>query len=289
MRKSLRGHSSGIKALGEQLRAEGELPPTKRELAKDLRKRGELPLTPRQMLKRLSDQEESSPPSIVPTKDPDDPVTTVEYTGLQEAFSFLNEKLFDGALKNVVIALQRKARTGGHFAPDRFTHRVGDGARQEHEIALNPDGFTGNSDEFVISILLHEMVHEWQHHFGKRPSRAYHDKQWAAKMESLGLMPSNSGMVGGKRTGAQMSHYIIPGGAYQQAFNELATSGWKLGIQSTIRPGGTKAPPSKVKFTCPACGWNVWGKPDTEVVHKPCAVVMLAERPSAQSCEQQAA
>jgi hypothetical protein len=201
-------------------------------------------------------------------------ITMVEYGGLQAAFSFLNDKLFDGALKNVVIALQRRAHSGGHFSPDRFTSRAGDGAH--HEISLNPDGFVGRTDEYIVSILLHEMCHEWQHHFGKRPSRAYHDKQWAAKMESLGLMPSNSGMVGGKRTGAQMSHYVIQDGLYAQAFVALAATGWKLNLQSTIHAGGTKKPDeSKTKFTCPVCGWIVRGKPDTEVVHKPCGCVML--------------
>jgi SprT-like family len=231
-------------------------------------------------------------PSIVPPKKPDEPVaiTTLEYNGLQAAFSFLNDKLFDGALKNVVILLQRRAHSGGHFSPDRFSRRAGEG--EYHEISLNPDGFVGQTDEFIVSILLHEMVHQWQHHFGqkKRAKYSYHDKEWSAKMESLGLMPSNTGMVGGKRTGQQMDHYIIPGGAYQRAFAELAATGWKLNLQSAIYPGGTKKPDdSHTKFTCPACGWIVRGKPDTEVVHKPCACVMLPERAAVQSYDQQAA
>jgi predicted SprT family Zn-dependent metalloprotease len=216
-------------------------------------------------------------PSNVRTKKPANPaaITPVEYGGLQAAFSFLNEKLFDGALPNVFITYQRRAHSGGYFSPDRFTSRAGTG--EHHEIALNPDGFVGQTDEFIVSILVHEMTHEWQQAHGKPPSRGYHDKEWAAKMERLGLMPSTNGMVGGKRTGQQMQHYVIPGGAYAQAFAALAATGWKLNLQSTIHAGGTKAPPSKVKFTCLACGWNVWGKPDSEVVHKPCGCDMLAE------------
>jgi ribosomal protein S27E len=39
-----------------------------------------------------------------------------------------------------------------------------------------------------------------------------------------------------------------------------------------------------VKFTCPGCGSNVWGKPDTEVGCKPCGYLdMLPERPAVQS------
>jgi hypothetical protein len=32
-------------------------------------------------------------------------------------------------------------------------------------------------------------------------------------MKTVGLYPSNSGMIGGKETGQQMQHYIIPDGA----------------------------------------------------------------------------
>jgi hypothetical protein len=208
----------------------------------------------------------NTPRSNVPTKKTDEPsaITPVEYGGLQTAFDYLNRVLFDGTLPNVFITYQRRAHSGGYFSPARFSNRAGAGAH--HEIALNPDGFVGRTDEHIVSILLHEMAHEWQHNFGKqrRANYSYHDREWAAKMETLGLMPSTTGMVGGKRTGQRMQHYIIPGGAYATAFAALAATGWKLNLQSTIHAGGIKAPPSKVKFSCPFCGSNVWGKPDTE-------------------------
>ena len=52
------------------------------------------------------------------------------------------------------------------------------------------------------------MVHLWQHHFGERPRKAYHDKQWAAKMREIGLIPTATGELGGKETGQKMSHLI---------------------------------------------------------------------------------
>lgn len=209
-------------------------------------------------------------PSIVPMKklDGQAAITPIEYGGLQAAFSFLNDKLFDGTLPNVFITYQRRSHSGGYFSPDRFMSRAGDTAH--HEIALNPDGFIGQTDEFIVSILLHEMAHEWQQAFGKPSSNGYHNKEWAAKMETLGLMPSNSGMVDGKRTGQQMQHYIIPGGVYAKAFAALAATGWKLNLQSTSRAGADKTPPSKVKFTCPSCGSNMWGKPDSKDICGEC-------------------
>jgi predicted SprT family Zn-dependent metalloprotease len=308
MRKSMKGVSSGIKALAEDLRFRGELPPSPRELRKELRKRGELPLTAKQLAA------EPPPPSNVRTKKADDPVppvekaddstigellddaselldekpdapvaiTMLEYGALEDAFDFLNAKLFDGMLQNVQLVYGRRAHSGGHFAPDRFTYRVGNGGC-EHELSLNPDAFVGRTNEWIVSILLHEMCHLWQHQFGKkkRKNYSYHDKEWAMQMKALGLMPSNTGAVGGKETGQKMSHYIIPGGAYQQTFAALAASGWVLRLQSTIIAGGEKKPKKdKTKYTCPSCGLNLWGNiPDAKVSCDECGCVMSPERP----------
>src|SRR5262249_45597040 len=91
-------------------------------------------------------------------------ITPAEYFGLQTAFDHLNRALFEGGLPNVFITYQRRAHSGGYFSPERFLDRTN--RDQQHEIALNPDGFVGRIDEFIVSILLHEMVHLWQHVFG---------------------------------------------------------------------------------------------------------------------------
>lgn len=117
-------------------------------------------------------------------------ITPVEYGGLQRAFDHLNERLFGSALPDCLLTLQRRANSGGHFGADRFTERGG--TKREHEINLNPDGFVGATDEFIVSILLHEQVHLWQYVLGtNKPKRfSYHNREWAAKMIELGLMRS---------------------------------------------------------------------------------------------------
>jgi SprT-like family len=232
--------------------------------------------------------------SIVRTKiaGDSDAITMMEYGGLQAAFDFLNAKLFGGKLPDAFIIYSRKPRMLGHFAEDRYSGRVGE--FKKPEIALNPDAFIGQTDERIVSTLTHEMKHLEQYRFGKPSARGYHNKQWAAAMKAIGLMPSNTGAVGGKETGQQMDHYIVPGGPYQLAFAELAATGWKLNLQSTIHAGGTKkVDESKTKFTCPVCGWIVRGKPDTVVVHMPCGCEMVSEHAVteavASSYEQQAA
>jgi SprT-like family len=201
-------------------------------------------------------------------------ITPVEYGGLQEAYDHFNRELFDGELPDVFIAYQRHAHSYGHFAPDRYSGR--DIKFGRHELALNPDGFIGRSDKQICSTLGHEQCHVWQQTYGKPSARGYHNKEWAAKMKSIGLQPSSTGMVGGKETGQRVSHYVVEGGKFEQAYNKLAATNWKLNLQSAHRPGGTKGPSSKTKFTCASCGQNAWGKPDLAVICLPCGIQMKA-------------
>jgi hypothetical protein len=215
--------------------------------------------------------------------DPPAAITPVEYGGLQQAYDHFNKVLFDGTLGDVFITYQRKAHSAGYFSPDRFSGRVGSSGKHEHELALNPDGFIGQSDAQISQTLVHEMTHVWQHAFGTPGSRGYHNKEWAAKMKAIGLMPSSTGMVGGKETGQRMMDYPIPDGPFVKAFAALAASGWKLNLQSAARDGGPKAPPSKVKFTCLSCGQNAWGKPDLLIACIPCNGTLMLSEAQAQS------
>jgi predicted SprT family Zn-dependent metalloprotease len=185
---------------------------------------------------------------------------TAEYDAFDKAFDFFNSELFGGQLPLVMITLNRKGRYGGYFAPERFGSRLADGERTD-EIALNSDYFEGKDDKWILSILVHEMAHLWQQHFGDPSRGGYHNKAWGAQMDSLGLVPSSTGEPGGKRTGQRVSHYVIEGGAFDKACNVLLTAGFQLGWQSrkTERNGGGKSK-DKVKYTCPNCGTNLWGK-----------------------------
>jgi predicted SprT family Zn-dependent metalloprotease len=199
-------------------------------------------------------------------------ITPLEYSGLQDAYDHFNAELFDGKLLDVFITYQRKAHSAGYFSADRFSGRVGKFGK--HELALNPDGFINHTDEQVVQTLVHEMTHVWQHVFGKPSARGYHNKEWAAKMKSISLQPSSTGMVGGKETGQRMSDYIIPGGPFTKAYARLAAKGWKLNLQSAHRPGPKGGINSKTKFTCSSCGQNAGGKPDLAILCKPCKVQM---------------
>ena len=113
-------------------------------------------------------------------------ITPIEYSGLQTAYDHFNAELFEGSLLDVFITYQRKANSAGYFAPERYSSRVGtDG---QHELALNPDGFIGHTDQQIVQTLVHEMAHVWQHQHGKPSKRGYHNKEWATKMKAVGLV-----------------------------------------------------------------------------------------------------
>jgi len=100
-------------------------------------------------------------------------------------------------------------------------------------------------------------------------------------MEEIGLMPSNTGQPGGKKTGQGMTHYIIQNGLFVNAFNRLAekqikyVSPSKYGLtQDVSATAGTanktaEAKALKTKYSCP-CGNNVWGKPALSIICAAC-------------------
>nr|WP_025465377.1 SprT-like domain-containing protein [Acinetobacter baumannii] len=95
----------------------------------------------------------------------------------------------------------------------------------------------------VLQTLVHEMVHAWQFHFGKPGRRGYHNKEWADKMEAIGLMPSSTGKPGGARTGEKMADYAIPGGLFMQATDKLLTQDFKISWLDRFPPMTTIAAP----------------------------------------------
>ena len=147
------------------------------------------------------------------------------YHELQWAYDHFNRTLFGGRLPACLITLQREKATSGYFSSKRFARTDG---QITDEIALNPAYFAVVPQVETLQTLVHEMCHLWQGHFGKPGRGRYHNEEWAAKMESLGLMPSSTGKPGGKRTGDHMSDYALEGGAFLAACAELLTEKFRL-------------------------------------------------------------
>lgn len=220
------------------------------------------------------------------------------YLQLERATDYFNRRLFDGRLPACVISLQREKNTMGYFLPLRWAHTSG---KNVHEISLNPVRFAECTLIEFFQKIVHEQCHLWQHEFGSSSRPGYHNTEWANQMELIGLIPSDSGKPGGKRTGQRMDDYPIDGGRFKSACTDLVESGFvfswidrgfqpsiakarraskkmqlagsALGapvtnyfrtLTSIIAPESTDAK-HKVKYSCPECGVNVWGKPTLSI------------------------
>ncbi|MDO9103664.1 MAG: SprT-like domain-containing protein [Methylovulum sp.] len=212
--------------------------------------------------------------------------TQETYSALQAAYEHFNRELFAGELPECLITLQRKEkRMYGYFWGQRFEELGGE--QKTDEIAMNPQHFKQRTIEEVLSTLAHEMAHQWQAHCGTPSRKAYHNREWAEKMESIGLMPSDTGQPGGKKTGQQMTHYIIPGGLFEQVCAALLFDGFHLAWGEIVvdidedqveKGGGSgKGKTTRVRFTCPDCDANAWGKPTLKLICGDCLVPMIAE------------
>ncbi|HFG2817350.1 TPA: SprT-like domain-containing protein [Escherichia coli] len=174
--------------------------------------------------------------------------TPETYDELQRAYDFFNEKLFSNELPPCLITLQREKRTYGYCSFKRFVGR--ESGYTVDEIAMNPVYFSIRTIKATLSTLVHEMVHQWQFHFGEPGRRGYHNKQWAARMERVGLMPSDTGEPGGRKVGQSMTHYIIAGGPFDMACDELLTGHFRLSWMDRFppyqpKPGAVLSPTGK--------------------------------------------
>jgi hypothetical protein len=206
---------------------------------------------------------------------------------LQLAYDFFNRELFDGKLPPCFVTFQRKgSRVRGYFAPDRLGTADG---RLTHEIALNPRHFKNRTFMEVMSTLVHEMVHLWQHLFGRKRSRSgYHNKEFGGQMLYVGLHPSHTGEPGGRMTGQQMTHYIMPGGRFEiaaiklqamlpaltwfdvNAAQELPKSLTDTDLVSEPRPLSGR----RTVYRCPACRLRADSRSNAFLVCGTCEVQM---------------
>lgn len=196
-----------------------------------------------------------------------DSPTQEQFTAYELMFTHFNKVLFDYKLPAVFLNFSRKTKTNGFFAPQRWNKADA----IKHEISLNPTTLHERKPIAVASTLVHEMCHLWQQEFGKPSRSGYHNQEWAARMESVGLIPSDTGEPNGKRCGQRVTHYILEGGVFEHAFKELPKAAllpWTCGSDPVKQKKATEK--NKIKYTCAGCECNVWGKPDLNIVCDDC-------------------
>jgi transcription elongation factor Elf1 len=214
------------------------------------------------------------------------PNPMVTYDALDRAFDFFNRRLFGGELRSCLITVQRRRTACGFFAPRRF--RSHDESDIADEIGLDPRYWgPPRTDTENLSTLIHEMVHLWQHHYGKPSSGGYHNRQFARKMFEVGLVASSTGKPGGKATGTRMSDYIRAGGPFDRACSELITSGFVIPYVQIMSEAERARLVrrrsrllSKTTYTCPHCHplKHVWGKPLLHIICGDCGARFEADQ-----------
>jgi predicted SprT family Zn-dependent metalloprotease len=147
------------------------------------------------------------------------------YSSVEAAYGHFNKTLFGGILPPSLIVLQRQPKMMGYVSHSRW---INSSKKTTDELAINPEYFLGFPLIEIMQTLVHEQCHIWQNHFGTPGRRGYHNKEWADKMEEVGLMPSHTGAPGGNKTGEKMNDYVILGGRFQQEFEFLAGTGFQL-------------------------------------------------------------
>lgn len=223
-----------------------------------------------------------------------DTPTEIFYGLFQYLFDEYNQLLFDGSLTDCLIVITRKKNVMGHYSHKRW---LDEDENKTDELALNPNMFHRYELTEICQTFVHEMCHGWQYHYGTPSRGGYHNKEWAEKMISVGLMPSSNGQVGGKTTGQKMSDYPIPGSKFDLFTKEVLNN--KVFAQlyyeinptlmasidplkpflpqikglSLIQDNQTTGKKTKIKYSC-ACS-NVWGKPDLELYCKICEEDLL--------------
>lgn len=206
----------------------------------------------------------SSAPELTPT--------SAQYQAFDAIFDHFNATLFEGGLPSVMLTFSRRARVRGWFKPNVWEAST-------HEIALNPDAFGGRTPAEIASTIVHEMVHLWQAVHGKPTRRGYHNVEWATQMEKVGLVPSDTGAPGGKKTGQRVSHYIQEGGPFAEAFEDLGEKAFfPFGVATAVDSLKTSPQPkrNKTRHTCPSCDQNAWGKPHARLICGDCKVPLIS-------------
>jgi len=202
----------------------------------------------------------------------------------QGAYDFFNAELFGGELPNCLITTKSQSRSRGFFAWDSWNNAAT--SEKTDEISMNSLLFSMQAMEITLSTLVHEMVHLWHYRCDNATfSKTTHNKAWADKMESVGLMPSTDGTKTGARTGRSCTHYIIEGGIFEKAASKLIQGGFGVtwmqpGAEIKSAAGGvvtgagavpvtaarTAKRASKTKFSCGNCGANAWAKSSAKLL-----------------------
>jgi hypothetical protein len=161
------------------------------------------------------------------------------YDFLTQVCNAINKECFSSELPEVLLTVKGKGRVFGYYKKQAFISHDG---KIVDEIAVNPAYFATHGFKELLQTLAHEMCHQWQYTCGTPSIRSYHNREFADKMKSIGLMPSTTGKEGGAETGQNMADYMAETGFLPDLYKRLKSEGviipWyeRLGEKVTMQP-----------------------------------------------------
>ncbi len=184
--------------------------------------------------------------------------TQTQFSAYQQLFDYFNRTLFDNSLADCMLSFSRR-RSSSHtlFTAEQWREKAGPATP---EISLNLKQLSADKPIEVMALLVRQMVHLWQQRYGSPSRNGYFNRKWAEKMELIGLMPSDTGLPGGRRTGQGIQHYIKVEGRFAKAFREMPPAYLWPFLPTAFTKNAKSKYSQKMMYQCIGCGTKVWGK-----------------------------
>jgi len=174
---------------------------------------------------------------------------------LYDHVDLMRAELFGGQVPPVVLSFEvTDRRTLGHY------HLMRTGLGVRWALNLNPVHLARPVFE-VLSTLLHELAHAWQHEHGTPSKPPHHNREFRDRCEAFGIPTDEGGHDLGVRHGTPFEGYcrrhgitfpLPPGAAEPPGVSPGMPGPSPLLPAPPARPKGSKMK----KWTCP-CGVNV--------------------------------
>lgn len=200
---------------------------------------------------------------------------------LETLFRKLNDSFFDGQLEMPIITIQSTPRAYGHYSVSPIWTVKGE--ELKHEINIGA-GTLDRDIEYTVCTMLHEMCHYWNDTVlnVQDCSRqgTYHNKQFKATAESVGLIVTKSEKYGYAHTAPSDSliEWILENDIQEIKLNRNEGGVRITGGNNTGNGNGTAAKIGNShsrKYRCPVCGNSVRATKKLNVICGDCMEVMI--------------
>lgn len=107
---------------------------------------------------------------------------------LEKQFDYFNKLFFNGELSKIPVSFENYSR-GDRGAAGMYHLST------PRRISLNADSFSSQSDKYIDSVLIHEMIHQWMDE-NNLDTKQHHSKTFKNKVDEINKISGNKYRVG---------------------------------------------------------------------------------------------